>query len=176
MKLAGIFIVRVAFYRAVFFLNGVKGFPGFRLTIVVGVPLQGLNTVFVPVVVKSIVIGFKVSVDEFSGIIQRPLAKLLLVCMYLRMADGVALIGMVAFVGNSVVDLNGRVRHLPGQNTLIGKTALRHEGIIEYDSVLRFAPIAVAGTLQRQKANVFRLPSLLRCKTALQRTDRLIPV
>ena len=53
------------------------------------------------------------SVDEFPGIIQRPLAKLLLVCMYLRMADGVALIGMIALMGNSVVDLNGRVRHLP---------------------------------------------------------------
>ena len=176
MNLAGVFIVRVAFYRAVFFLNGVKGFPGFRLTIVVGVPLQGLDTVFVPVVIKSIIIGLIMSVDEFPGIIQRPLAKLLLVCMYLRMTDGVTLIGMVPLVGNGVVNLNGRVRHRLRPNTFTDKTSLRNKGIIEDDPVLRFAPVAVAGTLHGQKTNVFRLPPLLRRKTALQRTDRLIPV
>ena len=157
----GILIFRLGFgrLRAVAGFNPPEGLCRGVIAVLPGVPLLGLDEIPVP------------SVIIFS-LVEGPFPELGLILVNLRVLHGIALVGMVPFVGHSVENLHIGVGHGLCVRGGVQGTAFQ-QVFVELDGVPLRVPSPVKAVLQRRHLHGFGRPSLLEGKVVFQGLHRL---
>ena len=140
-------------------LNALEGLGGGAVPVLPGVPLLGLDEIFVPVAVVL-------------ALVEGPLPQLGLVGVDLGMLQGIALIGVVALMGHGVENLHVGVGHRLGIG-IAGQGTAFQQVFIEADGVPSRIPAAEAAVPQGGDLHGLGRTALLIGKVVLQSLDRL---